>query len=320
MTDGLLVVGGLVTLIAGAEVLVRAGSSLAAWLGIRPMLIGLTVVSLGTSVPELAIGIDAAVSGNPGLAVGNIVGANLINFLLILGLSALLLPIALDRATLRFDLPAITAAALLLYVLARDSKLTRPDGVILLLAALAYTAARVHVSRRETVAAADGSADDAGEVAGDQRPARQMVLLLVAIVVVVIGAELLVEGAVRSARSLGVSDAIIGLTIVAVGTTAPEFVTTIMSTLRGDRDLAIGNLIGSSIYNICAILGVTVVVAPRGVAVPDEVLAADLGLLVAAAAAAVPVFLSGKRISRVEGALFVASYGGYLAWLLLTRT
>jgi cation:H+ antiporter len=140
------------------------------------------------------------------------------------------------------------------------------------------------------------------------------------LVVVVVGAELLVEGAVSSARTLGVSDAIIGLTIVAAGTSAPELVTTVVSTLRGDRDLAIGNLIGSSIYNIGAVLGLTVVVAPHGVPVPDEVLAADLGLLVVVTAAAVPVFVTGTRISRIEGGLFVASYIGYLAWLLLTRT
>lgn len=320
MNSGLLVAGGLVALIVGADVLVRAGTGLASWLGIRPMMIGLTVVSLGTSVPELAIGIDAAVSGSPGLAVGNIVGTNLVNILLILGLSAVLAPIALDRATLRFDLPAMTAAALLLYVLSIDGALTRPDGVILLLGGVAYTAGLVQVSRRETADPDEGPAAIVAGAADRHRPVRHVLLLLVALVVVVIGAELLVDGAVSSARTLGVSDAIIGLTIVAVGTSAPELVTTVVSTLRGDRDLAIGNLIGSSIYNIGAVLGLTVVVAPHGVPVPDEVLAADLGLLVLVTAAAVPVFVTGSRISRIEGGLFVASYIGYLAWLLLTRT
>jgi cation:H+ antiporter len=301
-------------------VLVRAGTGLASWLGIRPMMIGLTVVSLGTSAPELAIGIDAAVSGSPGLAVGNIVGTNLVNILLILGLSAVLAPIALDRATLRFDLPAMTAAALLLYLLSIDGALTRPDGVILLLGGVAYTAGLVQVSRRETADPDEGPAAIVAGAADRRRPLRHVLLLLVALVVVVIGAELLVEGAVSSARTLGVSDAIIGLTIVAAGTSAPELVTTVVSTLRGDRDLAIGNLIGSSIYNIGAVLGLTVVVAPHGVPVPDEVLAADLGLLVVVTAAAVPVFVTGTRISRIEGGLFVASYIGYLAWLLVTRT
>jgi cation:H+ antiporter len=320
MTDALLIVGGLLALVVGAEVLVRSGTELAAWLGVRPMMIGLTVVSLGTSVPELAIGIDAAVSGSPGLAVGNIVGANLVNFLLILGLSAAMVPIALDRATLRFDLPAMTLAALLFYVLAIDAALTRADGLILLVGAAAFTGGLVRVSRRETANRSDISASDVAPATERPRPWRQVLFLLVAIAIVIIGAELLVNGAVSSARSLGVSDAVIGLTIVAIGTTAPELVTTVMSTLRGNRDLAIGNLIGSSVYNICAILGLIVLVAPTGVLVPDEVLAADLALLVVSAAAAIPVFLSGKRISRIEGGLFVTSYIGYMTWLLLTRT
>jgi cation:H+ antiporter len=319
MPSGLLIVSGLVALVVGADLLVRAGSGLASWLGIRPMMIGLTVVSLGTSVPELAIGIDAAVSGSPGLAVGNIVGTNLVNLLLILGLSAVLAPIALGRATLRLDLPAMTVAALLLYLLSTDGTLTRPDGVLLLLGGVAYTVGLVRVGRRETDDPAEGAAAVVAGPAGSLGPVRQVLLLLVAIVVVVIGAELLVDGAVSSARTLGVSDAIVGLTIVAIGTSAPELVTTVMSTLRGDRDLAIGNLIGSSMYNVGAVLGLTVVVAPHGVPVPDEVLASDLVLLVVATAAAVPVFVSHARISRVEGGLFVTTYVVYVTWLLLTR-
>jgi cation:H+ antiporter len=320
MTDALLVAGGLLALIVGADVLVRAGTGVASWLGIRPMMIGLTVVSLGTSVPELAIGIDAAVSGSPGLAVGNIVGTNLVNLLLILGVSAVLVPVTFERATLRFDLPAMTVAALLLYLLSVDGTLTRLDGVILLLGGVTYTAGLVRVSRHEAADAGEGSEAAGAEATGQHRPVRHVLVLLVAMVVVVVGAQLLVDGAVSTARTLGVSDAIIGLTIVAVGTSAPELVTTVVSTLRGDRDLAVGNLIGSSIYNVGAVLGLTVVVAPDGVPVPDEVLAADLAVLVAVTAAAVPAFLTESRISRIEGGLFVASYIGYLGWLLLTRT
>jgi cation:H+ antiporter len=320
MTDALRIVAGLAALIAGAEVLVRAGTRIASWLGIRPMMIGLTVVSLGTSVPELAVGIGAARSSNGALAVGNIVGTNLVNLLLILGLSAALMPIVLERATLRFDLPAMTAAALLLYVLAIDGTLTRLDGILLLLGGLAYTVGLVYVGRREARDPVEDAAFERMVTSGRNQPVREALLLLVALVVVVIGAELLVHGAVSTARSLGVSEAVIGLTIVAIGTSAPELVTTIVSTVRGQRDLAIGNLIGSSIYNIGAVLGLTVVVAPHGIAVPDDVVASDLGLLLVATAAAVPVFLSGKRISRIEGGLFVASYIVYMVWLLLTRT
>ena len=276
-------------------------------------------MSLGTSVPELAIGIDAAVSGSPGLAVGNIVGTNLVNILLILGLSALLVPIAFERATLRFDLPAMTAAALLLFLLSIDGTLTRLDGGILLLGGVAYTTGVVRVGGRETSDMAKDPADT-GAAASDHRPLRQALLLVAGMAVVVVGAELLVDGAVSSARALGVSDTVIGLTIVAIGTSAPELVTTVMSTLRGDRDIAIGNLIGSSIYNIGAILGLTILVAPHGLPVPADVLAGDLVLLAVVAAAAVPVFLSGARIARIEGGLFVGTYIGYLTWLLLART
>jgi cation:H+ antiporter len=320
IATALLVVVGLAALIGGADLLVRAGSSLAALLGIRPMVVGLTVVSIGTSVPELAVGIDAALSGSPGLAVGNIVGTNLVNLLLILGLSAAIVPIALARATLRFDLPAMTLAALLLFLLSLDGDLSTLDGLLLLLGGAVYTTLLVRLSRREAdIVNVDRAAAD-GSSRLEQRPWSQVLRLLVGLGVVVVGAELLVEGAVRAARSLSMSEAVIGLTVVAIGTSAPELVTTVMSTVRGDRDLAIGNLLGSSIYNIGVVLGLTVVVASPSLPVPDDVLAADLVLLVAAAVAAVPVFLTGARISRTEGALLVASYLGYLTWLLVART
>jgi cation:H+ antiporter len=314
MTSALLIAGGLVALVVGAELLVRAGTGLASWLGIRPMVVGLTVVSLGTSVPELAVGIDAAVSGSPALAVGNIVGTNLVNILLILGLSAVILPIPLARSTLRHDLPAMTAAALLLAVFSLDGTLTTLDGLVLLLGGIAYTTLLVLATRRMA------APPDLPAPPPQRRPWLLVLQLLLALAVVVFGAELLVDGAVSGARSLGVSEAVIGLTIVAIGTSAPELVTTVVSTVRGNRDLAIGNLVGSSIYNIGIVLGLTIVVAPGGLPVPDEVLAGDLTVLVATALAAVPVFVTGARISRLEGALFVAAYVAYLAWLLDART
>jgi cation:H+ antiporter len=319
MADALLVIGGLLALLGGAELVVRAGTGLATRLAVRPIIIGLTVVSVGTSVPELAIGIDAALNGSPNLAVGNIVGTNLINFLFILGLSALLIPIVIDRRTLKFDLPAMIAATLVLYLLSLDGMLTRLDGALLLVGAVAYTLGLLRVSRRET---ADVDEDYTGAVSApsEHRLTRIGLSLMLGLALVVVGAELLVEGAVSAAHALGVSDAVVGLTVIAIGTSAPELVTTIMSTVRGDRDIAIGNLLGSSIYNIAAVLGLTVLVAPNGVPVSDEVLNADLILLLAAMVAAVPVLVSGARITRAEGGLFVATYVGYLAWLLLTRT
>lgn len=314
MPDALLVVGGLVALLTGAELVVRAGTGIATRLGVRPIVIGLTVVSLGTSMPELAVGVDAAVSGSPGLAVGNIVGTNLVNILLILGLSAALVPIALERTTLRFDLPVMTGVALLLVVLSIDGTLSRLDGAVLLLAAIAYTVGLWRTSRR-------GPAD-LGETppVASRGPLVLTLLLVVGLAVIVLGAELLVDGAVSAAHALGVSESVIGLTVVAIGTSAPELVTTVLSTVRGERDIAVGNLFGSSIYNIGAVLAVTIVVAPGGLPVPRDVLVADLLLLGVVAVAAVPVFLSGARISRLEGAAFVAAYAAYLIWLLWSRT
>lgn len=320
MSSALLIVAGLAGLLVGADLLVRGGQALAVRLGVRPIVVGLTVVALGTSLPELAIGLDAVREGSPGLAVGNIVGTNLVNILFVLGLSALIRPIAFERRTLRFDLPAMTVASLALWLLALDGSLGRVDGAVLLLGGVAYGAGIVRESRREEAPVhedyAARSARDAA--AGEGRALLlRVVLLLAGIGLVLVGAELLVDGAVDVARSLDVSDATIGLTVIAIGTSAPELVTTLTATVRGDRDIAVGNLLGSSVYNIAIILGITVLAAPTELQVPQEVLAADLLILAVVALITVPVLLSGHRISRLEGGAFVAAYLGYLVWLTL---
>ncbi|MFC4004684.1 calcium/sodium antiporter [Prauserella oleivorans] len=320
MSSALLIIAGFAGLLGGAELLIRAGTALALRLGIAPIVIGVTVVSLGTSMPELAIGIESARQGSAGLAVGNIVGTNVVNLLLILGLSAAIRPITLDTRTVRFDLPLMTAAAVLLLLVALDGGLGTWDGVVLLLFGTIYTLGVLRTGRQESAAE-----DAEGPVPLDAerettRPWVDAVTLVAGIAVIVVGATLLVDGAVEAARAFGVSDTVIGLTIIAIGTSAPELVTTIFSTIRGNRDIALGNLLGSSVYNIALILGITVLVAPGDVPVPDEVLEGDLLLMVAAALACVPVFVSGSRISRLEGALFVVAYGGYLGWLLAAQT
>jgi cation:H+ antiporter len=319
MPSALLIAAGLAALLAGAELLVRGAAALAARLGVRPIVVGLTVVAIGTSLPELAIGIDAVHQGSPGLAVGNIVGTNLVNILFVLGLSALIRPIAFDRRTLRFDLPAMTAASLALLVLALDGRLDRVDGLILAAGGLAYMVGIVRAGRRE---AEEETAPAAPAPGGDDPPGRaaaasQLTLLVAGIGLVLLGAELLVDGATDVARSLDVSDATIGLTVVAIGTSAPELVTTLTATVRGNRDIAIGNVLGSSVYNIALILAVTVLSAPAAIAVPHAVIAADLLALAAVALITVPVLLTGHRLSRAEGGAFVAAYLAYLAWLIL---
>ncbi|GAA1905622.1 calcium/sodium antiporter [Nocardioides lentus] len=321
---GALVVG-LVLLVVGAELVVRTGSALAGRWGISPFLVGVTIVSVGTSLPELGVGVNAALSGTAGLAVGNIVGTNLVNLLLVLGLAALLVPVDVDGRTLRIDLPAMIGAAVLLLVLCLDRELSTLDGVWLTAYGALYLAVVVVpivapglVGPR--VAALAGSAP--GETEAPAAPAdgsssgRQVLLLLVGLLVVVVGSELLVGGAVDVAEALGASDVLIGLTVVAIGTSAPELVTTVVGTITGERDLAIGNLVGSSIVNVALVLGPTVLIAPGRITVPAEILAVDLVLLVVVSLVAVPLLVSGRRLSRAEGGAFVAVYLGYLAYLL----
>ena len=318
---GLFIVG-LLVLIWGAELLTRSGVTLARQLGIAPIVIGLTIVALGTSAPELAVGIDAALIGNGALAVGNIAGTNTVNVLLILGLSALLRPLALQPDTLTLDLPAMLVAGLLMLVLTVDGSLSRLDGALLLTAGVVYTSLVVRSARRSRRLV---QAEAPFKKEGTGRPAEKRTLVSLAqlaagIVLVVVSANWLVTGAVGLARLWGVSDAFIGLTVVAVGTSAPELVTTVMSTLRGERDLAIGNLIGSSVYNICIILGMTCLVPETGIPVPQELIWVDIPIMAAVALVCVPVFFSGREVSRIEGGLFVIAYAGYLAGLTLTRT
>src|ERR671922_261089 len=310
MLSALLIVAGLAGLLVGADLLVRGGAALAARLGVRPIVIGLTVVALGTSLPELAIGIDAVREGSPGLAVGNIVGATLDSILFILGLSALIRPIAFERRTLRFELPAMTVASLGLWLLARDGSLSRVDGTILCLGGAAFTAGIVWTSRRESASVREG--DERTAVRGRRGPLLHVLALVAGIGLVLVGAELLVDGSIEVARSLEVSEATLGLTVIAIGTCSPELVTTVTSTVRGDRDIAIGNPLGSTVYNIAVILGIAVLVAPAELQIPQEVIAADLILLVVVALITVPVLVTGHRISRVEGGAFVAAYLGYL--------
>lgn len=314
---------GLAALVLGAEVMVRGGAQIAARLSISPIVIGLTVVSIGTSLPELAVGVVAAREGSGALAVGNIAGTNVINLLLILGLSALILPLAMAARTLSFELPVMAGAAVLLLLLAVDGHLSRVDGIILVTGAVVYTVTLVQLTRRETRAVVteyDVAYADM-EATGRTRPTvLYVVLMLVGIAVVVLGAGWLVDGAVGMARSFGVSDALIGLTVVAIGTSAPELATTLVSTLRGNRDIAVGNLLGSSIYNILLILGVTSLVAADGLVLPASLVRIDIPIMAAVALACVPIFVTGRRVSRGEGGAMVAAYAAYLTFVLVTQT
>lgn len=326
MAPVLSVLAGLVALIVGAELVVRYGSRLARRLGVPPMIVGLTVVSIGTSVPELAVGVDAMRANAGSLALGNIAGTNVVNLLLILGLSAAVRPIAIERRTRLLDLPGMAAAAVLLFWFTLGGRLDRWMGIPLVGFAVVYTVLLVVWTRRENARDQHLAAEYEHEFPAE--PSRHGgrllawfgVLLVAGIAVIVLGADWLVRGSVELARIVGVSDAFIGLTVVAIGTSAPELVTTVISTIRGDRDIAIGNLIGSSVYNLTLILGVPVLVADGSGPIDPQLLQVDLPVMVAVSLLCVPLFLTGRRLSRAEGTLFVAGYVVYLGYLLAVRT
>lgn len=314
---------GLVVLVAGAEILVRSGTRVAARLGISPVVIGLTVVAIGTSTPELAVGIDAAMQGAGDLAVGNIAGTNVVNILLIFGLSALLAPMALRMETLKFDLPMMALASLLLLVLAWDRSLTRLDGAILLAIAVPYSWGLIRLARREAPSVQSTFAESFPAPFGSRllgALGADIVQLIVGIAVLIISADWLVDGAVSLARLWHVSDAFIGLTIIAIGTSAPELVTTVISTLRNQRDIAIGNLLGSSVYNITIILGITCSISANPIVVGDDLIKVDIPVMAGVAMLCIPVFFSGRIVSRREGGLFILIYLAYLSYLVINRT
>jgi cation:H+ antiporter len=316
-------------ILLGAEILLRSASVIARMLGVSPLVIGLTVVSVGTSTPELAVGITAATEGRGALAVGNIAGTNIFNILFILGLSAALRPLPIGLASLRLDVPAMIASAVVLILMALDGRLTSAEGALLLCGAVIYTALLVRSSRQESAGIrAEFDAEfraDFGTLPprGASRArvfAWQGLLLLTGIALAVLGADLMVNGATNIAYAYGVSDAIVGLTIVAIGTSAPELATTILATLRNDRDVAIGNLIGSSIFNITVILGLTLVAIPGSVDVGRDILWIDLPLAALVALVCLPVFRSEHKVTRQEGTAFVLTYVAYMALLVAFRT
>lgn len=321
---------GLVALVLGAEFIVRYGTRFAERLGISPFIVGLTVVSAGTSAPELAVGVQAMSRGEASLVLGNIAGTNMVNLLLILGLAAAIRPVVMDRQTLRLDLPAMVVSSTLVLLLSLDGTVSRREGTLLLAVALVYTAVLIRAARRQAArggrAAERQTAEELAEELMEELPRPDpwatvvdLVLLAVGIAVVVVGSDWLVQGAVGIATMLGVSESLIGLTVIAIGTSLPELATTVSATVRNSRHLAIGNLIGSSTYNLTLVLGASLLFAPGVVGIDPELVRIDLPLMVGAVLLCVPVFFLGRRITRPEGALFVVAYAAYLAYLIALR-
>jgi cation:H+ antiporter len=298
---------GLALLAAGGELLVRGSAQLAARFGISPLVIGLTVVAFGTSAPELAVALQSVTADAPDLAVGNVVGSNIFNVLFILGASALIVPLVVSQRIIWVEVPLVIGVSVLTWWLASDGHVQPLDGAVLLALVAVYTVWLLRTTPR-----------DAPSAAGDARPGVLASTARVAagLVLLVVGARWLVAGAVSLATAAGVDDAVIGLTIVAAGTSLPEVAASFVAAARGQREMAVGNVLGSNIFNLTVILGITAVTA-GGLPVPAGLVTFDLIVMVAVAVACLPIVMTGHRIARWEGALFVAYYMAYLAYLVM---
>jgi cation:H+ antiporter len=307
----------LVLLIVGAELLVRGASRLALVAGVSPLVVGLTVVAFGTSAPELAVSVRSALSSQAeaDIAIGNVVGSNICNVLLILGLAATIAPLGISARVIRQDVPIMIGVSVLLLLLALDGSVGRWDGVLLFGGVGCFTAFTLYQGRRQKVPI-DLGAIETSDVGGG-RLLLDCGQIVFGLALLVLGSNWLIDGAVSIARSLGISELIIGLTLVAVGTSLPELATSILASLRGERDIAVGNAIGSNIFNILAVLGLTAIVAPHGVRVAPSVLYFDLPVMIAVAITCLPIFFTGSSISRFEGLIFLGCYGSYTAYLIM---
>jgi cation:H+ antiporter len=315
--DWLSIAGGLVILTAGAEILIRGATALARRFGVSDLLIGLTLVGFGTSTPELVASVQAAFIGSPGVAVGNVVGSNIANILLILGLSVLIAPFAIERRAFQRDGIVVLIATLAAIGVSMTGEFSRPAGAAFLAAIAAYIAYAFITERKspDHPMAEYHAAEGAALPEGPKSPALDILMALAGLALLIVGANFLVTGAISIAASLGVSETIIGLTIVAIGTSLPELVTSVMAALRGKSSLALGNVLGSNIYNIFGILGTTALIHP--VAAPAEIVAFDNWVMLGATLLMILFALSRNRLNRLEGATMVAAYACYVGWLAL---
>lgn len=309
---------GLVLLVFAADWLVKGAANIASALGISPLVVGLTVVAFGTSAPELAVSVMSAFSGQADLAVGNVIGSNIFNILVILGISALIIPLTVHAQLVRFDVPVMIFLSLLLYPLSMDGGLSRMDGFILVALLMVYLFILIRGARREKDAGVLGEfGEEYGKTPDDSKWLKNIAFVVFGVIGLVGGSELLVRGAVEIAEGFGVSKLIIGLTIISAGTSLPEVATSVMAALKGERDIAVGNVVGSNIFNIVTVLGISSIVSPYGVAVAKAALDFDLLFMIAIALAALPVFFHGYRIGRMSGFFFIAFYVAYVVYLIL---
>ncbi len=313
----LLFIAGLVILILGADLLVRGASRLAAAFGVSPLVIGLTIVAIGTASPEVAVSLQAAANGQVDLTLGNVLGSNIFNILFILGITSIVAPIVIAEQLIRKDAPILLGISMLSFVLAFDGNLGAMDGAILLLLLVVYMvfALKQNESRKVQKEYAEEYAQK--EPRTTRNSIINIVFILIGLGLLVLGSNWLVDSAVRIAKSLGVSELVIGLTIVAVGTSLPEVATSVIAALKGESDIAVGNAVGSNIFNLLGVLGIGALVSPAGILVSQRVLQFDLPVMVFVALLTLPVFYIDSRISRIEGGLLFSYYVVYMIYVIL---
>jgi len=309
MSTALFIVSGFIILTLGAEALVRGASAIALRLGIAPLIIGLTIVAFGTSAPELAVSIKSALAGNSGIALGNVVGSNIVNIGLILAVTALIRPIQVQSQMVKRDIPIMIAASILVWLLLLDGDVSFLDGLILFSLLVGYLVF--------SYKSASSSTEELDLDERPQSPFISILLIVIGIVMLVGGGILFVDGAIDLAKHFGLSEVVIGLTIVAIGTSMPELVTSVMAALKGQSDIAIGNVVGSNIFNLLGILGATALIHPVSALGFNEI---DFISMIIFALLVLPFAWSGLRIGRREGVVLLMGYLGYTSYLVVQAT
>jgi cation:H+ antiporter len=285
---------------------------MAAGFGISPLIIGLTVVALGTSAPEMAISVSSTFKGEADIAVGNVLGSNIFNVLFILGVSALISPLLVSKQLVRLDVPVMISVSFLAFVLSVDGRISSGEGAVLFGGIVAYVMVLIRIARR---------GGEMGEAIEQSKHwAVDLVLIVVGLALLILGSRWLVDSAITIAEAMGVSELVIGLTIVSIGTSLPEVATSVVAAIRGQRDIAVGNVVGSNIFNILSVLGLTALVAPGGLPVSQAAINFDFPVMLAVAVACLPIFFVGYSITRWEGMLFLGYYTAYTLYLFLAAT
>jgi cation:H+ antiporter len=313
-----LFIGGLICLIIGAEALVRGSSKIAGYLGMAPLVIGLTVVAFGTSSPELAVSIKSALAGQGNIAVGNVVGSNIFNVLFILGISAILIPLTVEQKLVKLEIPLMIGISVLTWLFVLDRILSNVEGAILFMGLIAYLWFLIRQTRRENALLKQQQSENSELSPSAGKWILNSILVVGGLGLLVLGSRWFVDGAVIMARNLGVSELVIGLTIVAAGTSLPEVVTSVIAALKGERDIAVGNVVGSNIFNLLCVLGLSGVVANGGIPVSDAAIRFDIPVMIGVALICLPVFFTGKKVSRAEGVLLFGLYFSYTFWLIFS--